>query len=101
MLVCHDMAGGYREDVNEYSIVGNPHNYRFHHFGVTDIFIYFSHYNFAPPTRAWVEACHSNNVLCVGTFIIEHELDYVRNETADYLVYLAREYEFDGYLINI
>lgn len=95
------MAGGYREDVNEYSIVGNPHNYRFHHFGVTDIFIYFSHYNFAPPTRAWVEACHSNNVLCVGTFIIEHELDYVRNETADYLVYLAREYEFDGYLINI
>lgn len=48
------MAGGYREDINEYSVVGGPHNYRFHHFGITDIFIYFSHYNFAPPTRGWV-----------------------------------------------
>jgi mannosyl-glycoprotein endo-beta-N-acetylglucosaminidase len=95
------MMGGYVEDINDYSTTAGKTNYRFHHFGITDIFIYFSHYNFTIPPKGWIETCHNNGTLCLGTFIIEREIDYVKKETADYLIYLARHHGFDGYLINI
>lgn len=101
LLVCHDMMGGYLEDVNDYSDCSGKTNYRFHQYGITDIFIYFSHFNFTIPPRGWIEACHHNNTVCLGTFIVEREEDYIRKETVDYLVYLALEHGFDGYLMNI
>lgn len=45
--------------------------------------------------------CKREKVVCLATFIIEGPLDWLKFEMADFLIFLAREYEFDGYLINI
>ena len=99
--MCHDMANGYKEDINEWSNKFGKHAYRFNHWKITDIFVYFSHENIAIPPKHYLSLCKREKVLCLATFIVEAKLDWLNLALADYLIYLAREYEFDGYLINV
>lgn len=123
-LVCHDMKGGYIDDH-----INNGHNnalaYRFTHWSLVDIFIYFSHHMVTIPPIAWTTVAHRNGVRCFGTFIIEEppetEVDEGRflreyymgmvNKTladvetvekvTSILARIAAFYRFDGWLVNI
>ncbi|KAI9279206.1 glycosyl hydrolase family 85-domain-containing protein [Umbelopsis sp. AD052] len=129
LLLCHDMAGGYREDEmvqgNDYETIWSCQTWH-----LVDIFVYFSHHRITIPPVNFTNACHRNNVLSLGTFIVEwqegiSELekflfgpsidvnfdkekpsdipsdDMWNPHYADKLVEIAEQYKFDGWLINI
>ena len=59
MVVCHDMQGGYKEDNMNFKIEQqNGMNYRFNHWPITDIFIYFSHHLVTVPPKNYIEIGH-------------------------------------------
>ncbi|KAF9429627.1 hypothetical protein BGZ94_010095 [Podila epigama] len=70
VIVCHDMAGGYKEDAspqgNDFSTV-----YSIQYWAHIDTFIYFSHYRVTIPPPVWTNAAHRNGVRCLGTIITE------------------------------
>ncbi|KAI7906381.1 endo-b-N-acetylglucosaminidase [Cokeromyces recurvatus] len=124
LILIHDMAGGYTED--KY-IQGNAYDstYYFQYWHLADIFIYFSRKRVSIPPVNWTNNCHRNGVQCLGTFFIKgnnhmHEIEillqgpcHLRNNDdndnlrlwspffADKLVYIAKYYNFDGWLIYI
>ncbi|KAG0173961.1 hypothetical protein DFQ28_002995 [Apophysomyces sp. BC1034] len=124
LMLCHDMAGGYKED---FAIQGNNYStiYNSQYWQYVDTFIYFSHNRVTIPPVNWINACHRNGVSCLGTFIVEGDSgtpeldaflegppelyeDYETDPTriwspyyADKLVEIAKFYGFDGWLINI
>ncbi|GAN08703.1 cytosolic endo-beta-N-acetylglucosaminidase isoform X1 [Mucor ambiguus] len=123
LLLCHDMAGGYKEDK---CIQGNDYQciYYIQHWHLADTFVYFSHERVSIPPVNWTNACHRNGVQCLGTFLVEgnnqmHEMEALlhgpptlNNSSddpmrlwspfyADKLVAIAKYYGFDGWLINI
>ncbi|KAF8341646.1 glycosyl hydrolase family 85-domain-containing protein [Cantharellus anzutake] len=74
----------------------------------------FSHNQVAPPPIGWVNAAHRHGVKILGTLILEHKksipdlLQYFRGDghginrsSIEKLVSLAKERNFDGYLLNI
>eukprot|EP00108_Taenia_solium_P002350 TsM_000812500 transcript=TsM_000812500 gene=TsM_000812500 len=71
VIFCHDMAGGYHVyDVT----VGKIHEfptYRFIHWNLIDIFVYFSHHFVTIPPVSWINIAHRNGVAVYGTVIIE------------------------------
>eukprot|EP01084_Bolivina_argentea_P054794 100472_1 len=118
-LICHDMAGGYHND----SYVFGNHIYKNHenelpfeyfidgYWSLIDIFVYFSHDFITIPPIQWIEQCHENNVLILGTLITEHkygiELNHliidnklIRNEIINKLINIAIYYGFDGWFLN-
>ncbi|KAI7828097.1 glycosyl hydrolase family 85-domain-containing protein [Gamsiella multidivaricata] len=127
VIVCHDMAGGYAEDVwpqgNDYNTI-----YSIQYWNYIDTFIYFSHYRITIPPPVWTNAAHKNGVRCLGTIITEWlegvlETDemvsgpgqefvnedgddvvdrrWFSRTYADKLVDMAVYYKFDGWFINI
>ncbi|KAJ2960243.1 hypothetical protein NQZ79_g4372 [Umbelopsis isabellina] len=124
LLLCHDMANGYKEDENvqgnNYETIWSCQTWQF-----VDIFVYFSHHRITIPPVNFTNACHRNGVLSLGTFIVEWvegipelenfllgpssytvdgdspEEDLWSPHYADILVDLADQYKFDGWLINI
>ncbi|KAK4518975.1 uncharacterized protein ATC70_009202 [Mucor velutinosus] len=123
LLLCHDMAGGYKED--KY-IQGNDYQdiYYIQYWHLADTFVYFSHERVSIPPVNWTNACHRNGVQCLGTFLVDgnnqmHEMEALlygpptlNNSSddpmrlwspfyADKLVAIAKHYGFDGWLINI
>ncbi|KAI8092805.1 endo-b-N-acetylglucosaminidase [Halteromyces radiatus] len=125
LLLCHDMAGGYKED--EW-VQGNNYETIYHvqYWQYVDTFIYFSHERVTIPPVNWINACHRNGISCLGTFIVEndqmHELEQLLHGPlgsqhigkqdddpmrlwspyfADKLVAIAKHYGFDGWLMNI
>ncbi|OAD04876.1 glycoside hydrolase family 85 protein [Mucor lusitanicus CBS 277.49] len=123
LLLCHDMAGGYKEDK---CIQGNDYQdiYYIQHWHLADTFVYFSHERVSIPPVNWTNACHRNGVQCLGTFLVEgsnqmHEMEALlhgpptlNNSSddpmrlwspfyADKLVAIAKYYGFDGWLINV
>ncbi|CAO0798167.1 unnamed protein product [Mucor circinelloides] len=123
LLLCHDMAGGYKEDK---CIQGNDYQdvYYIQYWHLADTFVYFSHERVSIPPVNWTNACHRNGVQCLGTFLVEgnnqmHEMEALlhgpptlNNNSddpmrlwssfyADKLVAIAKHYGFDGWLINI
>ncbi|KAF9948216.1 hypothetical protein BGZ72_009848 [Mortierella alpina] len=127
VIVCHDMAGGYKEDFlpqgNDYSGI-----YSIQYWNHIDTFIYFSHHRISIPPPVWTNAAHRNGVRSIGTIITEWlpgilETDEMvsgpdqaladedGNDTvdrqwfsrayADKLVDMAVYYKFDGWFINI
>ncbi|CAO3591409.1 unnamed protein product [Absidia cylindrospora] len=123
LLLCHDMAGGYKEDQ---WIQGNNYDtiYNIQYWQYVDSFIYFSHERVTIPPVNWINTCHRNGVACLGTFIVEGdqmgELEMLLHGPADYpvlgdddpmrlwnpyfadkLVAIAKHYGFDGWLMNI
>ena len=108
------MKGGYIEDIHPNTPFPHPktinsdqfNSYRCLHLPQAKIFNYFSHHLITVPPKSWRDACRKTNTLCLGTFITENphepaEHIYLSTHTADILIYLARRYRFDGYLINI
>ncbi|KAI8334599.1 glycosyl hydrolase family 85-domain-containing protein [Chlamydoabsidia padenii] len=123
LLLCHDMAGGYKEDL---WIQGNNYDtiYNIQYWEYVDSFIYFSHERVTIPPVNWINTCHRNGVVCLGTFIVEGdqmgELEMLLQGPpdapvlgdkdpmrlwnpyyADKLVAIAKHYGFDGWLMNI
>ncbi|ORZ23587.1 glycosyl hydrolase family 85-domain-containing protein [Absidia repens] len=123
LLLCHDMAGGYKEDQ---WIQGNNYDtiYNIQYWQYVDSFIYFSHERVTIPPVNWINTCHRNGVPCLGTFIVEGdqmgELEMLLHGPTDYpvlgdddpmrlwnpyfadkLVAIAKHYGFDGWLMNI
>ncbi|KAI8059138.1 glycoside hydrolase [Gongronella butleri] len=122
LVVCHDMAGGYKEDKD---VQGNNYKKIYHldYWQYVDTFIYFSHERVAIPPVQWINACHANGVRCLGTFLVEDErgadelLEFLHGPPdatiikdprqlwnpfyPDKLVDIAVHYGFDGWLINV
>ncbi|GJJ75865.1 mannosyl-glycoprotein endo-beta-N-acetylglucosaminidase [Entomortierella parvispora] len=129
VIVCHDMAGGYKEDNlpqgNDESSI-----YSIQYWSHIDTFIYFSHSRISIPPVVWTNAAHRNGVRCLGTIITEWlegiletdemvtgpcstlvDEDNPENDPvdrrwfsrtyADKLVAMAVYYGFDGWFINI
>ncbi|KAI8607073.1 glycosyl hydrolase family 85-domain-containing protein [Chytriomyces sp. MP71] len=67
VLVCHDMANGYRDDAFSQGLISEDdearRNYSFAHWNLVDEFIYFSHHRFSLPPSTWTNAAHRNGVL--------------------------------------
>ncbi|CAH1764963.1 6442_t:CDS:10, partial [Entrophospora sp. SA101] len=89
VIVCHDYAGGYKE--NHFDL-----GYSIQYWQYIDIFIYFSHQRIAIPPSQWTNAAHRNGVKVLGTFLTEHENDLFEND-----LLMAEYYNFDGWFINI
>ena len=77
LLVCHDMAGGYKDDrfVQGSSLSSSPQDSLIYHtqfWYLMDIFVYFSHSTITIPPVQWINASHKNQVQILGTVITEH-----------------------------
>ncbi|RWW45455.1 hypothetical protein BHE74_00048698 [Ensete ventricosum] len=61
ILVCHDMKGGYTDDL---WVQGgdNPDAYAIWHWHLMDVFVYFSHYLVTLPPPCWTNAAHTHGV---------------------------------------
>lgn len=111
LLVCHDMAGGYKDDK---WVQGNENSdaYAIWHWHLIDIFVYFSHDLVTLPPPCWTNTAHRHGVQVLGTFITEWAEGTSICKTllaskesaemyADHLTELAIELGFDGWLINM
>ena len=113
VMLCHDMKGGYIEDrLDEgcYELTEEP--YRFIHWSLVDIFVYFSHHLITIPPIGWIQAAHKNGVEILGTIITEFdegkkicdELLQSR-ETIESFVNICCKiaicYKLEGWLLNI
>ncbi|XP_022957025.1 cytosolic endo-beta-N-acetylglucosaminidase 1-like [Cucurbita moschata] len=110
MLVCHDMAGGYKDD--KWVQGGtNPDAYAIWHWYLIDVFVYFSHDLVTLPPPCWTNTAHRHGVKVLGTFILEGGGEAARdtllstNESAqmyaERLTELAIALGFDGWLMNM
>uniref|UniRef100_A0A7S3DET9 Cytosolic endo-beta-N-acetylglucosaminidase TIM barrel domain-containing protein n=1 Tax=Palpitomonas bilix TaxID=652834 RepID=A0A7S3DET9_9EUKA len=120
----HDMKGGYQADKYfQGACMGQGGGnvpmsdasswYCFKHWGMVDVFVYFSHDFVTVPPRAWIETAHRHGVRVLGTVITEHEAgaklnaelfssgDNMMQSFAQTLVDIADKLGFDGWLINI
>lgn len=109
------MAGGYNQDINRHhpypqeksnylANKAHEHTYRSLHLAQASIFNYFSHQLISVPPKHWRRLCRASKTKCLGTYIVEKdtpgEEEYLSDQAIKVLVYLARLYKFDGYLIN-
>ncbi|KAI9360410.1 glycosyl hydrolase family 85-domain-containing protein [Zopfochytrium polystomum] len=71
VLVCHDMAGGYKADALPQGYLGYDATtqYSLQYWMLVDQFIYFSHERFSVPPSCWTNAAHRHG----ATFIAEWE----------------------------
>uniref|UniRef100_H2YKH1 Cytosolic endo-beta-N-acetylglucosaminidase TIM barrel domain-containing protein n=1 Tax=Ciona savignyi TaxID=51511 RepID=H2YKH1_CIOSA len=79
VLLCHDMSGNYLDDRFAQQIVGKRTlEYQLSYWSLVDTFVYFSHHFITIPPVGWINACHTNGVLTLGTFITEFTDGYHR-----------------------
>ena len=57
LLVCHDMAGGYREDAYAQGS-RECDSFYLSHWHLIDTFVYFSHHCVTIPPPGWINAAH-------------------------------------------
>ncbi|XP_042465081.1 cytosolic endo-beta-N-acetylglucosaminidase 1-like [Zingiber officinale] len=111
ILVCHDMKGGYVDDLRVQGS-GNPGAYAIWHWYLMDVFVYFSHDLVTLPPPCWTNAAHTHGVKVLGTFLVEWDEGRVICDTllsskessqmyAERLTELASALGFDGWLVNI
>ncbi|URE11860.1 Glycosyl hydrolase family 85 [Musa troglodytarum] len=111
ILVCHDMKGGYTDDLWVQG-GGNPDAYAIWHWHLMDVFVYFSHYLVTLPPPCWTNAAHTHGVKVLGTFLTEWDEGRDICDTlllskessqmyAERLTELATTLGFDGWLVNI
>lgn len=61
LLVCHDMAGGYKDD-KWVQGGSNPDAYAIWHWYLMDVFVYFSHQLVTLPPPCWTNTAHRHGV---------------------------------------
>ncbi|KAL3312197.1 hypothetical protein Ciccas_009215 [Cichlidogyrus casuarinus] len=109
------MAGGYLdsdmmdEDIDQLPV------YRFNHWHLIDIFIYFSHHFITIPPLRWINQAHSRGVKVYGTVIFEDFKSFSSEPFIEllnpekplnwrfmghHLDRIRRELNFEGWLIN-
>lgn len=67
MLVCHDMAGGYKDD--KWVQGGtNPDAFGIWHWYLIDVFVYFSHDLVTLPPPCWTNTAHRHGVKVLNLF---------------------------------
>lgn len=85
-------------------------SYVFYHWSIVDTFVYFSHHFVTIPPCGWITAAHHHGVKVLGTVITEGNNDTWdtilasqedARRFADALVLIARNYQFEGWLLNI
>eukprot|EP00842_Homolaphlyctis_polyrhiza_P000036 jgi/Hompol1/1032/HPOL_005498-RA len=123
VAVCHDMAGGYKEDQNVQGNNGRSSIYSIQYWQFIDSFIYFAHERLSIPPPSWSAAAHRNGVDVYATFITEWTGNIEENMKliygpqyhpdlpstsyrfspffADKMVELAKHCSFEGWFINI
>ncbi|KAG6531052.1 hypothetical protein ZIOFF_004822 [Zingiber officinale] len=111
ILVCHDMKGGYVDDLRVQGS-GNPGAYAIWHWYLMDVFVYFSHDLVTLPPPCWTNAAHTHGVKVLGTFLVEWDEGRVICDTllsskessqmyAERLTELASALGFDGWLVSL
>jgi hypothetical protein len=120
-LVCHDCGVSvHRQDaycevpVTERAVCAGAadrgREYRFSRWQCCDMFVFFSHARVSVPPARWIDNCHENDCLCLGTIVAEWDhgaqdtallLDpSTRSQLAQRLAEVAWWHGFDGYLLN-
>lgn len=123
LILCHDYAGGYHdyESANpDFTSTTPDPLYVCSYLSYVDKLIYFSHHFVSVPPASWINVCHRNGVLCLGTVITEpgtQEVDRLLEMIeiddgdenggkknvfwfAEKLALMAKVYGFDGWLLN-
>ncbi|KAI8924785.1 glycosyl hydrolase family 85-domain-containing protein [Entophlyctis helioformis] len=125
VCLCHDMAGGYKDDAPVLGVRGPTahHCYSLQFWQHVHSFVYFSHERLSLPPATWAAAAHRNGVSVFATFIAEWgpglaetlrlvygpRFDPALPSTfvdfspvfADQMVAVALHYGFDGWFVNI
>ncbi|KAK4475168.1 hypothetical protein MN116_002251 [Schistosoma mekongi] len=71
VIYCHDMAGGYLSSDRTVDFTYVFPAFRFVHWHLIDIFIYFSHHFITIPPVSWINLAHRQGVSVYGTVIAE------------------------------
>ncbi|CAH8875393.1 unnamed protein product [Trichobilharzia szidati] len=71
VIYCHDMAGGYLASDRTDDFTHVFPAFRFIHWHLIDIFIYFSHQFITIPPISWINLAHRQGVSVYGTVILE------------------------------
>ncbi|CAJ0943178.1 unnamed protein product, partial [Mesorhabditis belari] len=113
VLVCHDMQGGYlpHEKTGGCSPVDSRPFVFLNHWQI-DYFCYFSHNFITIPPIGWINSAHKHGVRVLGTLITEDDggkalcekflsSPEAIEQTVEALVKIAKDWNFEGYLINI
>ena len=117
VIACHDT------DVEEDKLIfGNKNHqflFKFNNWHNIDIFIFFGHYAVVIPPPAYIRVAHMNGVKILGTIVCEGNrgADEIKNilsgafvegtsqtsikRYGDQLAQIAKDFGFDGYLLNI
>ena len=112
LILCHDYKGGFLPYEGFRPGDSQEPEYSCEYLQHVAIFIYFSHKLVNVPPASWINTCHRNGVQCLGTFIVENEMEGVERMfeqdtvnddfvLARQLALMADAYGFDGWLLNI
>lgn len=115
-MIIHDFGTAYHEyeasspcsigiDEEKFSLDGGQLRF-------CEFFVYFAHYLVSCPPPSWVDWCHCHGVWCLGTFIVEPQMEkeemgrvFERDEegfvVARVLGRMARWVGFEGWIVNI
>jgi len=66
LLVCHDMAGNYLGDSSFCGSKFENYPYQLTHWGIVDIFVYFSHNFITIPPLSWINCGHRHGAKVLG-----------------------------------
>jgi hypothetical protein len=74
LLVCHDMAGNYLGDSSVCGSKFENHPYQLTHWGIVDIFVYFSHNFITIPPLSWINCGHRHGAKVLGLSNVLHSI---------------------------
>jgi endo-beta-N-acetylglucosaminidase D len=114
ILLIHDCSGNYHdyESAQATGVVEESYTCEYLHY--VNTFIYFSHKLVCVPPPTWTNTLHRNGVKVLGTILVEPQTEgserLLKRTTdeegmhfamVDKLAHIAKEYGFDGWLVNI
>ncbi|KJX96965.1 glycosyl hydrolase family 85 protein [Zymoseptoria brevis] len=111
VMLIHDYKGGYNDYESCQGAAVEKDMYSCEFLQHVETFVYFSHKLVSVPPPTWTNTCHRNGVAALGTFLVEPGSIGVERIlecdeegifwVARKLALVAKEYGFDGWLINI
>lgn len=111
VMLIHDYQGGYNDYEACQGASTDTDMYSCEYLQHVETFVYFSHKLVTIPPPTWINTCHRNGVYCLGTFIVEPGTkeakaileagDLGGYWVASQLAAIAKQYGFDGWLVNI